>query len=496
MRGDASIAGARGGNPAWSLRVPLHLADRRLLLLAVDLVVVNAALLLALAVRFSHGVDAALVRAHPLWFLILSATWFPAAYVFDAYHPRVTGKLGAAVGAAGKAAVLTACVYLLIPYITPPLPSSRLALASFPLLLTAAVVAWRGLYAVALPRPALQHRVVIVGAGAAGRTMAQVLVEQDGSGYQPVAFVDDAPALGQGSAACPPALAGRNGGEADRLLGSLPVVGRESLRDCVERSGVTTIILAPESRVDPDLLQAVMACAEQGVDVVPMPVLYEQLTGRVPVGLLGDAWSAALPLSHRGTSPLWRLTKRLMDIALASAGLLCFGLVLPFIALAIYLDSPGPIFYTQERVGRGGRVFGIYKLRTMVANAEDEGPLWAREDDPRITRVGRILRATHIDEWPQFLNILKGEMSAVGPRPERPEFVRMLAERIPYYPLRHAVKPGMAGWALVKQGYAGSTEEALVRFQYDLYYIKHQSLWFDVVILLKTLEHAIAFRGR
>lgn len=455
--------------------------------------VVNAALLLALAVRFSRGVDVALVRAHPLWFLILSATWFLAAYVFDAYHPRVPGKLGAAVRAAAKAAVFTACVYLLIPYVTPPLPSSRMALASFPLLLTALVVAWRGLYAMTLPRPALQHRVVIVGAGAAGRTMAQALVEQDGSGYHPVAFVDDALASGQSAREGEAVAAGREG---DSLLRSLPVVGRASLRECVGRYGVTTIILAPEGRVDPDLLQAVMACAEQGVDVVPMPVLYEQLTGRVPVGLLGDAWSAALPLSHRGTSPLWRLTKRLMDVALASAGLLCLGVVLPFIALAIYLDSPGPIFYTQERVGRGGRVFGIYKLRTMVANAEEEGPLWAREDDPRITRVGRILRATHIDEWPQFLNILKGEMSAVGPRPERPEFVRMLAERIPYYPLRHAVKPGMAGWALVKQGYAGSTEEALVRFQYDLYYIKHQSLWFDVVILLKTLEHAITFRGR
>jgi len=152
-----------------------------------------------------------------------------------------------------------------------------------------------------------------------------------------------------------------------------------------------------------------------------------------------------------------------MDIVLASLGLFLLALTTPFIAAAIYLDSPGPIFYRQERVGKGGRIFRAYKFRSMVPDAEKGRAVWAKEDDPRVTRMGRILRRTHVDEFPQFLNILKGEMSAVGLRPERSEFVEELAKEIPFYRVRHAVKPGMAGWGLVKQGYGASKEAALLK---------------------------------
>jgi lipopolysaccharide/colanic/teichoic acid biosynthesis glycosyltransferase len=185
-----------------------------------------------------------------------------------------------------------------------------------------------------------------------------------------------------------------------------------------------------------------------------------------------------------------------MDITLASLGLLLLAFTTPFIALAIYLDSPGSIFYSQERVGKRGQVFRAYKFRSMVPDAEKDGVAWAEENDRRITRVGRLLRKTHVDEFPQFLNILRGQMSAVGPRPERPEFVAELAGEIPFFRVRHAVRPGMAGWALVKHGYGGTREDTLLKLQYDLYYIKHQSLWLDVVILLKTLVESFALRGR
>jgi len=170
---------------------------------------------------------------------------------------------------------------------------------------------------------------------------------------------------------------------------------------------------------------------------------------------------------------------------------------LPFIALAIYLDSPGPIFYTQERVGTMGKIFRVYKFRSMVPDAEKEREaVWAKKGDPRVTRVGRLLRATHVDEFPQFLNILKGEMSVVGPRPERPEFVAELETEIPFYRIRYSIKPGMAGWALVRQGYGASKEDAIIKLEYDLYYIKHQSLWLDLTIVLKTIADTLTFRGR
>jgi lipopolysaccharide/colanic/teichoic acid biosynthesis glycosyltransferase len=194
---------------------------------------------------------------------------------------------------------------------------------------------------------------------------------------------------------------------------------------------------------------------------------------------------------------MWPLVKRVFDLVSAGLGVLLLGPLFPLVALAIYLDCPGPILYTQERVGKGGKKFRVYKLRSMVPDAEKKGEaVWAEENDDRVTRVGRILRKMHADEFPQFLNILKGEMSAVGPRPERPEFVEELADEIPFYRVRHAVKPGMAGWGLVKQGYGSSKEDAVLKLQYDLYYIKHQSLWLDIVILLKTILDTVTFGGR
>jgi len=186
-----------------------------------------------------------------------------------------------------------------------------------------------------------------------------------------------------------------------------------------------------------------------------------------------------------------------MDILVASVGLIILAFLFPVLALALYLDSSGPIFYIQERVGKGGRVFNLVKFRSMVPNAEvNGGAVWAEENDPRATRVGRFLRRTMLDELPQFINVLRGEMSIVGPRPERPLFADQLAEEIPFYRARHAAKPGMAGWALINYGYSSSVGDALVKLGYDLYYIKHQSIWLDVMILLKTLGAMVALRGR
>jgi exopolysaccharide biosynthesis polyprenyl glycosylphosphotransferase len=187
----------------------------------------------------------------------------------------------------------------------------------------------------------------------------------------------------------------------------------------------------------------------------------------------------------------------MFDVTLAILGSVLFALLLPIIALAIYLDSPGPIFFRQERIGRGGRVFKILKLRTMVPDAEKlTGPKWASADDPRITRVGRLLRRTRLDEAPQLINVLRGEMSLVGPRPERPYFVEQLSESIPFYRTRHIVKPGVTGWAQVKYHYGDSVEDALVKLQYDLYYIRHQSLVLDVLIILRTARKILGFAGQ
>jgi lipopolysaccharide/colanic/teichoic acid biosynthesis glycosyltransferase len=217
----------------------------------------------------------------------------------------------------------------------------------------------------------------------------------------------------------------------------------------------------------------------------------------VPVEYIGESWYVALPLSHASSGEMYRALKRAFDLAFALIGLFGFALMLPFIALAIRLDSPGAIFYSQSRVGQGGRVFVARKLRTMARDAERDGQaVWAARNDPRVTRVGRILRRLHLDEVPQFWNVLRGEMSIVGPRPERPEFVAQLEKQIPFYRLRHAVKPGIAGWAITHSDYVDNIEDARLRVEYDLYYIKHQSLGLDLWILFRTVWHVLAFKGR
>jgi lipopolysaccharide/colanic/teichoic acid biosynthesis glycosyltransferase len=229
--------------------------------------------------------------------------------------------------------------------------------------------------------------------------------------------------------------------------------------------------------------------------VIPGERLYEEITGRIPLELMGDQWERVLPLGHVGHGGLYGMTKRCLDVLMALVGLSIFAILFPVAALAIYLESGGPIFYRQARVGFGGRIFQLVKLRTMVKDAEAQGAaVWATVNDPRVTRVGRILRALMVDEFPQFYNVLRGDMSMVGPRPERPELVADLEKHIPLYRTRHSVRPGMAGWALANAGYGRSVSDALVKLQYDLYYIKHQSQYLDLLIILKTIGRALLLR--
>ncbi|MCL6622947.1 MAG: sugar transferase [Syntrophobacterales bacterium] len=451
--------------------------------MGLDLLAVNGALLLALVLRPEYRLDWGLLIRHPHWFLLLSALWLPLAHVFDAYNLRVTGRFATSAPAVLKAGAITCAIYLLIPYLSPALPTSRFSLFSFFLFAFFLLLAVRGLYTLSLAQPLFHQRAIILGAGWAGRTIAQALAEHGDGTYQVVGFVDDDSSKQD--------LTFPGCGSTFHILGD-----RYTLPHLVNHHQVTTLILAINREVDGEMLQILMDCLELGVKIIPMPVLLEQLTGRVPVEHMDGKWYMAMPIDHPGTGALWPLVKRVMDIILASLGLLLLLPFLPFLALAIYLDSPGPIFYTQERVGEKGKRFKIYKFRTMVPDAEKDGPVWAQKNDRRVTRVGRILRRTHVDEFPQFLNILKGEMSAVGPRPERPEFVETLAAEIPFYRVRHAVKPGMASWGLVNQGYGASKEDALLKLQYDLYYIKHQSLWLDIVILLKAIVNALTLQGR
>ena len=460
--------------PRGGFLIPL--VPRQRLLALVDLLIVNFALLASLHRTHELPFAWSTVRGRLDWFVMLSVLWLVIAHAGDNYNSWRSVTPSVAVIGIFKALTLTLLVYSLIPLITPPLPATRYLLLRQVGLTAGLLVLWRLAFAGVFRHATFQRRTIIVGAGDGGRKIAEALRAREPS-HLVLGFVDDDLA--------------KQGDPVD----SLPVLGRSSdLVRLLDETRATDLVLAIANELHGDVLRELLRCYERGARILPMPSLYEHVTGRVPVEHIGDRWLVSLPID-RDVRTLYQPVKRGMDVVVSLVGLVLLAPLFPFLALAIKLDSPGPLFYRPERLGKGGRPFRLWKLRTMVAAADRIGdPTFTGKADSRVTRVGRLLRAAHVDELPQFLNILEGEMSLVGPRPER--YVRELEEQIPFYRLRLAVKPGTAGWALVKQGYAEGTKGTLVKLQYDLFYIKHQSFYLDTVILIRTAIDMLFRRGQ
>jgi len=280
-----------------------------------------------------------------------------------------------------------------------------------------------------------------------------------------------------------------------------PVVGAPADVDQIARRlNVTDLVVALQGRtdeVDEQWVQRLLRCQEDGTHVVRLAQLYEDTLGRVPVAHVGPAWLVTNffdVAQFRDASPL---AKRLLDIGVATSLAVISLIVAPVIALAIVADSGRPVLHRQQRLGRGGRPFAIIKFRTMYHDAEQDGRArWSSPNDARITRVGRLLRLTRLDEMPNVIAVLRGEMSMVGPRPERPQFVEQLEREVPLYRARLIVAPGLTGWAQVNWTYGDSVRDAATKLEYDLYYIKHQSIWFDALILVRTVGTMLRLRGR
>lgn len=267
------------------------------------------------------------------------------------------------------------------------------------------------------------------------------------------------------------------------------------LQAIVERFGVNEVIVAVrEQRGGGVPVDDLLECRVAGVPVTDLSAFYERLRGEVPVDSLKASWL----IYGEGfvQSPMRRITKRLTDVVAAAVLLLLALPVLLLASLAILLESGLPILFSQERIGRGGRVFKVLKLRTMRTDAELDGVArWATANDARVTRVGRVLRKLRIDELPQLINVLSGEMSLVGPRPERPVFVAQLRDQIRFYELRHSVKPGLTGWAQIRYSYGASVDDARRKLQFDLYYVKNNSIVLDALILAETVRVVLFGEG-
>jgi exopolysaccharide biosynthesis polyprenyl glycosylphosphotransferase len=349
---------------------------------------------------------------------------------------------------------------------------------------------WRIAYVKVFAQPAFCQQALVVGAGWAGTHLAQTVTALGGkstniaagTGYSIIGFVDDDPQ------------------KANRRICGIPVLGtRADLLTLVRQLQPDELVVAitRQQTIDDDLFRAILDCRALGVPVTTMTSVYERLTGRVAVKQAGHDLNVVLPIETPVHLRLYLVLRRLLDIAVGAVGCLSVALLVPFVWLANRFSSPGDLFYRQERVGKGGRIISIVKFRSMVMHAERySGAVWASERDPRITTLGRLLRRTRVDELPQFWNVLRGDMSLIGPRPERPVFVEQLNEEFPVYRARHAVAPGLTGWAQVMYRYGSSVEDSLIKLKYDLYYIKHQGPYLDVLIVLKTVRVVCGLMGR
>lgn len=343
----------------------------------------------------------------------------------------------------------------------------------------ALVVAWRLAFAWMTRHTAPSERLLLVGTGQAAVELARELHERRQElGVEIVGFIDPDPAM-VGTAVLNPGVVGTID-DIPFLIGSL-------------RADRVVVSLA-DARGRLPMHQLLDSKLRSGVTFDHLASVYEEYTGKIAVENLRPSWL----LFSEGFSKSRALlaTRRVLDVVWSAVGLVIGAPIMLLIAGLTKVMSPGPVLYHQERVGLNGRRFFVHKFRTMREDAEAEtGPVWSHHDDPRITRLGAILRRTRLDELPQLWNILKGEMSVVGPRPERPEFVGELTALIPYYGQRHVVKPGLTGWAQVRYTYGASVEDAVQKLQYDLYYIKNMSIALDIVIVLKTIKTVILRRG-
>ena len=375
--------------------------------------------------------------------------------------------------AAGSAYIILAVIYFFFPLIV--LGRGIFLINLF--LLIGFVVSWRLIYNWILRTRSFDRKVLIVGTGDIAGKLTEEIISKKDSGFQAVGFISNDPEM-MGESVVNPSVVGNY----------------NQILDVVREREVDNVIVALDERRGVSPTDALLECKMKGVDVEEGVLFYERITGKILVDSINPSWLIFSEGFKK--SRIKKTIKRITGIMISTVGLLLTSPLLIITTIAIRLDSPGPVFFRQERVGENNKIFYVLKFRSMIQDAEGEGcPVWAEKDDPRVTRVGRIIRKLRIDEIPQMINVLKGEMSFVGPRPERPEFVEELKKEIPYYSQRHSVKPGITGWAQIMYRYGSSVKDAREKLQYDLYYAKNMSAMLDLMIIFKTIKVVLLRKG-
>ncbi len=444
---------------------------QRVVLLLVDAAMIFAAFVLSYFFRFEDF--SRIIFVSPVKLAFLWASFLVSFYIFNLYELTLRFKSSKFLARLFAAVLFAAVFNIIISYALPYWMVGRGLTLLNAVLIFFLMFLWRVAFEKFAMDKVRRKAVIILGAGGAGRYISDVIRKD--RNYTILGFLDDDPKVYGGS------------------VDGFPVLGDSAMIPALLDHGkVDEIVVAITHEKRRELLRQLLCAKLAGVEIYDVPTVYEDLTGKLPVSHLRDGWIVYTSFKAMSRS-IYIHVKRLGDISLAITGLMLSAPVMFLTALVIKMDSPGPVLFRQQRVGLDGKVFTIFKFRSMRQDSEKGGAVFAQVNDSRVTRVGSILRKSRIDEIPQLWNILMGNMSFVGPRPERPEFVENFEKKIPYYALRHIVKPGLTGWAQVNYRYGASEEDALEKLQYDMYYLKNLSLLLDIQTALKTIN-VVLFR--
>lgn len=417
---------------------------------------------------------------HWVWSIVLGLYLTIFATIFELYNLQKASKFEVVIQNIILTSSVTVLFYLLTPFYTPQLPTNRLQIIYFYISVNLALFLWRYAYIVLISAPRFFKKVLIVGNA---RDLDNIIasLQKSDPNYKVIGYINTENAVYNSTH--------------DQKIKDF---GLENVSEAVQENSISEIVVAtPDSSgMTVSLYNELITLLEHGVVIREYTQVYEEITRRVPVQHVDKDFYRYFPFSRSNQNKLYLFFHRILDLLFSLIGI-GFGLVIfPIILVGNLFANRGPLFYTQIRVGRNGKHFRIYKLRSMVKDAEKHGAQFAEEKDTRVTKFGRFLRRSRFDEIPQFINVIKGDMSVIGPRPERPVFVKALSEKIPFYEVRHLVKPGVTGWAQVNAKYGSTQEDALEKLQYDLYYIKRRSLFLDISIVIKTLSTIIFYRGQ
>jgi exopolysaccharide biosynthesis polyprenyl glycosylphosphotransferase len=456
-------------------KIHFEISERKILLRLIDVVFVFISLYtLGKVFSFSYFfID----FSNFYWTIVLALYISFFGTVFELYNLQVASNQYQMVKSIILTTSSTVLFYLLTPIFTPTLPENRTQIIYFYLAILVALLIWRFLYLKLFASNRFIKRVLFVCDSKSLDKKVNDLIKVNPH-YQVMGFVTSY--------------------EENENKSTFYKISLDELEGFIYKNTLTEIVIAfkKKDEISVELYEKLLNLLEEGVIIREYDMVYEASTNRLPVTYLSKDFYKYFPFSRSNQNKFYLTATRGFDVIFSLIGISIGLSILPIILVLNLIWNRGSLFYTQKRVGKNNKPFTIYKLRTMVKDAEKNGAVFATSNDTRITPLGKFLRKSRLDEVPQFINVLKGEMSTIGPRPERPIFVKQIAEKLPFYQTRHVVKPGLTGWAQVNHSYTDTIDDALIKLQYDLFYIKHRSIFLDINILIKTIGTVLFYKGQ